>query len=1034
MGDDKAPEITRDPAPVRDAAPSGPSLLPDPALASQDAMGNAGVAQMLQRRQGAAPAGAPPPASGVPPALADPLVAAPSLILSGITGRPQVVLAMANQMLDVDLKGETHFEPDMLLASWIEVRGRTSVRARFGDLAAGDMVIWRDDQGYQSQLTWLAMSHPELRPRAAIDQVGLAVKIENGAISGKIGVMRYPPAHPHAGVMYHASEDRLRPILFGRSFEDDYGLKLDQWENGLRGGDLVLNAGFRLQPPDGPEIVGRFALLNEQAVMDAGVQIETPGLQAARLPVARTPSGLLTARQPVEFSQDWKARGFEGQVTASFVDGSFDARARVKFGFPSSGNDKRLSGMVTVVATSHDRAWELARSHSPAPAAAAGIEPARRGGGMALTGWGTLDLVITKGLGASAAFVVDPDGYLTARGVLRTPREVELLRYEWKPDPLLTTHWTIADVPLFFGALATAEVTFNLTAGATVIFSLRDILVQGLYSTRPGVGTQLDVAASFNASLLAWLEASAKLSGSAKLGFKLNLKYWEPELTLTLITVDVGITGRGELLAYANARPRFRLESGGNDPATAAKYRIGGRIEAGGEVDLSLSITGGIDLLGIFKPGVSFGITKYPVAGASIFADFDYEIGSDERPKLQFGTGNFEPHKFVRDIRRGRTPADSDRPVHGAFTEKGTGETSKVTGNAPEKLPKLSPADFELRVPFEIANKAHELFLEMKDPPVLEMASGDRDPLLPKLAAADEQVQSVESTETDPDRKVLLEQQHQDLVVLENATVAVQAEADKLDENPALVSSAELPGVGEVATELAEYGERYQDTEVTGVTPAPTAPIEPTQVQAVQTVAPNTMAPAPGFNINVEEASELSRRQFRDATTRYEMWEGLVAMPYVRDVLGPRDVPPGLTLQEQYTIRHPRDRREFKIPEGVFFNPQLEDAQQTDIVIAEVTLNSAFFAQNRRGFRHETGEHKIDQIPRTLNIAAARWPNARIHYIVISNVQPGETTANWLENQVLNARTGLDPNRISIEWRVLPVRERVPPPGQPTPP
>src|SRR5262249_9180356 len=135
--------------------------------------------------------------------------------------------------------------------------------------------------------------------------------------------------------------------------------------------------------------------------------------------LARAPNGLLTGREPIQISHVWKGHGFEGGVEASFVDGSFEVLGTLKFAYPAT--TPRLRGQVNVLVTTVERAWEAASRHDPAPMITHGMAPSGRGGGWAMTGWGTLDLTITKNLVASATFLVDPDGYVTAKGTLRMP-------------------------------------------------------------------------------------------------------------------------------------------------------------------------------------------------------------------------------------------------------------------------------------------------------------------------------------------------------------------------------------------------------------------------------------------------------------------------------------------------------------------------------------------------------------------------------------------------------------------------------------
>jgi hypothetical protein len=1029
MGDEKSPPAPRTDD-VRKASPP-PADAPQvhPAQALQDAVGNAGVQQSLGQgaRSGTANLAADRPSA---------LDAAESLLKWGAGGLlPAVAVRAARSNLfesEIELKGSGTLDPSLSIRSYIGLVGG-SVGVRFGDLASGRMVITRDSNGYQAKLQPLRMRHPFLEPRDPKEELILAVKVVDSKVTGAIGVGYGLPAELRPGVTYFASQDRLIPMIFGRSYVDKYSLPHLALTNELRDGQLRLSAGFILNPPDGPSIVGGFSLLDEIGIMEAKLQVFGAGMAPTQVPVDRTPKGLITARKPIEFSQGWKTQGFEGLLTASYVDGSFEARGQIDFAFPRGAASPKLAGQITVVATTLDRAWEMAHSHSPTPLLTPGLQPSPLGTGFALTGWGTLTALIAPGITANATFIVDPDGYLTARGVLRAPREIVILDgYPWEGPNLVPPgyrSWILADIPVFFGASVRGSVNVSLQPTANIgPFTLRDIVIQGQYSTRPGVGTDLDIAASLNASMSAALEAKAAFEASARVGFKLDLYFWEPDLSLSVVSVDLNAVGKATLEAYVNARPRIRRQSGGaagDDP----RYWIGGRLEAGGQFVLDVSLGAGIDLFGILKKSLSFSVVRYPIAGGSFAVDFEHELGTPwDFSKARFSTGAFNARNFVGAI-RGKTaaPGEKSKKKNVGFVDSESGQrTEGQEGKAP-KLPDLPPAPFELTVPFRILDHDHHLFLTLGKPPTVEVSTGPRKRASKKLRDAEKVVetkQGLPNIAPDQTNDVLLEEQHKDLEVLASEAESLEASSAKLADNPALLSAAEVPDLPELATDLAEYGQRYRDAELEGATELTTQPIQQTQVQTPQAVVPGTNNPANAYDIRYAAPRGLSHHQLDYAKSNPSVWENLIAMRYVTDVIEPNRTQP-LGLQRlgrgQTRLTHPGDNKEYKVPEATYTNPHLtNDADQQDIVLIEATLNPAFFAQNRKGRRLPTGDHKIDQIPRTLNIAAAKWPNARISYLILCNVPPGETTSTWMRTGVFG-QSGVDSSRISIEWIVLPV-------------
>jgi hypothetical protein len=90
----------------------------------------------------------------------------------------------------------------------------------------------------------------------------------------------------------------------------------------------------------------------------------------------------------------------------------------------------------------------------------------------------------------------------------------------------------------------------------------------------------------------------------------------------------------------------------------------------------------------------------------------------------------------------------------------------------------------------------------------------------------------------------LLTQQHADIMSLLEAADTLETEAERLGQDPANLMASELPGLQNLASALAEYGARYQDPELAGITALSTRPIAQTVVQPVST--PGRSAPGIG--------------------------------------------------------------------------------------------------------------------------------------------------------------------------------------------
>jgi phage-related protein len=159
----------------------------------------------------------------------------------------------------------------------------------------------------------------------------------------------------------------------------------------------------------------------------------------------------------------------------------------------------------------------------------------------------------------------------------------------------------------------------------------------------------------------------------------------------------------------------------------------------------------------------------------------------------------------------------------------------------------------------------------------------------------------------------------------------------------------------------------------------------------------------------------LTKQQRADADRSPRLFEDEVAMPHVMDVLAPNLAQKGMTATEQEMIHHPMDDKVRNKPEAIFRRPDLSDEDQTEVTLIEATLNATWFATNAKGVRHDTGQHKIIQMPQTLFIALSKWPKAKLTYMVICSQQPGETTKNFIQNHL----TTMAPGRVHVTWLVL---------------
>lgn len=745
----------------------------------------------------------------------------------------------------IELQGLEKFKPSRVLSDYIEGAGSGGVQlaARFGDIASGFLVVRYENGGFQTDVQWLPMKHPLFHPADPSRSLGLVVQFVDSKPTGWIGVAVGSPVPPSVTIVRNArtgDDPELWRVMFGRSYHGPDSVVAHNWENSLADGELKLQTTHTLYPPDGPSLWGLFSLYNEQVNYAARAELSGPGIESTTFAfIRREPTGLITWRRPIELDREWKARGITGQVKLSFVDGSFEARGRLVVAYPDGGN-ARLTGEITVVGTSVSRAWQLANTHNPAPDVVPGLEPTPFSDGFALVAWGALKLRITKGLHADAMFLVDPEGHITARGVLRAPRELSLIEAHPKQDLFTPPAWELADIPLYWGVSGVVRAGVTVTAGADLLVSLRDLLIKGVYSTRPGTGSVLDISASLNASFAAWVKASAWLEAAVEVGIDVPdicAFGYCLDLDIEIVSVRVALTGTGTISAYADARPQI-IRIGPSDPAQEAKYKIAGRFEVGGKFDLDLKPE--FSLSSVFGgPRFGFGGGKYPLAAGSAAIDFKHVIGGDNTdPTFEFTKGDFNPKKFVNDLVK-RDSAPRDRRDRRKYIDKQSGKRMDAKDTPRPALGDLPEPTYELRVPFEIADHPHLLWLVLSDPPKVEVQS-QRELLSERLHRA-QTVAHLASMSASADLAPLLREQIADLDVLIGAARDLESEAKRLGDDPTDLAASDLPGFLDLAVELAEYGERYGDDDLQGTTRLlPSGDLEPTVVGDEQAVLPGT--------------------------------------------------------------------------------------------------------------------------------------------------------------------------------------------------
>lgn len=591
----------------------------------------------------------------------------------------------------------------------------------------------------------------------------------------------------------------------------------------------------REPPLPGTDLIGITSIANESLLFIGSLYTSGKGLAPAKTDIKRDNNGDLFGR--MEMRTEWEGKGFKGNLNATYEEGILAIRGALKYDSP------RVKGELNVLATEETRAWQAIQAQladiqpgggkgggTPAPggvpAAGGATAPAvgATGGGesqLALTGWGVLNLVVTDKILADAAFVVDPDGWLTVRGTIRSPHKITLMDAKPLEEKTLIDEEYKEMVYVFWAAGVRPRASVKLTASAVFgPLNLYDITLTGAYSTRPGAGSEIEINAKINLSA----SANAVLTATGGLDARLGTKY--KYLGVSIATVELKIRTEAEGLGVVEAKPSIKRQTKGAGAGDdVPKYVIGGELFIGIGLDLKLAGDLVFEAAGVKIHEIHLGDKVYPIAGFGVTSDLSYTLGSDEPPVVKYKEGQFEAGRFIRQIVQEKRPKD-------AVTKSGLKEDGKEIGHEVESAdipPEPSHAAKTQVIQFSMGGNPHSLYLTLAGPgePVkLEMAS-KRESVKTKINKEQTELNDAQSDlwidEATRDklkrRQVDLAQALQDTTQLEQAAARLGSEPE--------ATQMDVPGLQDLGEEFQIYGERYHVSDL----PAPTSGQAPPSTQ-----------------------------------------------------------------------------------------------------------------------------------------------------------------------------------------------------------
>jgi hypothetical protein len=397
--------------------------------------------------------------------------------------------------------------------------------------------------------------------------------------------------------------------------------------------------------------------------------------------------------------------------------------------------------------------------------------------------------------------VVDPDGYITSHGILRPTREFQFLadpeKYSVK-KPLIKPIEKEVTFATVWAASVNGSAKFELEGGARLgpgrIYGLE---VEGTFSTRPG--SVFEARATGRANLSAWAKLEAKLK------LELNAKALG---VAKVARVTPTIIGSATVRAYVEIQPTFeRIATSKPDEAD---YRITGKLEAAGAVDLGLRGYVDFKVLG-FGPRINFGRYELRLGSMGMTAEISHVLGSNDPIELKYELTEFDENKFashVEDLIQEEEEEDTGK-------HEETLEQKDAT-----KAPPLPTKPTELSRRFFMNRAPHTLWLEHTPGPVLKMASDGDDKLTTKLAAEIGTVEQQQQAQEGDEAALLAQEASQARGLLAQAQAVergLAALGSEENQNP------DAAGFQEIASGLANYGDAYDKTDLATTAPAPSA-------------------------------------------------------------------------------------------------------------------------------------------------------------------------------------------------------------------
>lgn len=601
---------------------------------------------------------------------------------------------------ELELKGKTEFPAEEPVGKFLEEHTgqEVVVNTRFGSLAKGQLRIKRDKKGkFHAGQQPLPLSRPLLAGGGeALQKLepSLIVSIEGSTIKGYIGpaaMSKLPKENELSKQLDKAPElFGLVGFDFPKPFKLTNNIDGGILHLGLEGVTLSLGSAFTVT-------LEKFMVEDEKVTFVASAEIIVKGLAKGTLKLERTEDGLVTGKVNIAIEQ---LKNFSGSIEVVW-----DGRAITGTGEVGYQGEK-LSGKVILNMMERKEAEALAREKKPPEEAGKGGKGGK--GGTAETGdkpkkgqinyvvfgEGDLTFAFTDWLNGMAHVIVDQDGYVTIIGKITPQKQFELFELKEFVKPLFKFEARAAyGLPVVGNIFIFANVGLDAVAklGPAI---LKDITVEGKYSTDPKENKDFRVSGVINVSAFAGL----RLRAEAGVGI---------EILSHDIKAGAGINGVVGIQGYAEAKPVIGYrEKGEPGEDKKGEFFISGDLEIAAQPFLGLSGDLFVELdtpwwspLSDDKWTWPLGSKEWPIGGSfGLKASVDYVFGSKQWPSFEFQPVDFDSEKFMTDMYNDKAkPKSADAGEQkGDWKEKnqaaeapkeGGGKIDGVPGNAGELTP-----------------------------------------------------------------------------------------------------------------------------------------------------------------------------------------------------------------------------------------------------------------------------------------------------------------------------------------------------------